>query len=229
MFLGCLIFWTLVSTKILREKPLLSSNVFLPNLSLAQVRLLASEDSVWRNPKSEQTRIWNFFDTRIFWNRIWMSNRYRYFFRYQNISQTDTDIFSNTNFFETDTNTSFENNCFSKPISIPSNKLGKFWNRNVTLCQKRSRGQDCLNHRPNMSRDILSTLSKETRQHTTTTVQIRKSTLISRWPTNKDLTLALLFSKLMTGLKICQISNCLETKMKVSNTLTRHESFMDLD
>ena len=186
-------------------------------------RQCVTKPKIWTNPNLKLFWYQNFLKPNLNVKSIpilfsiskHFANRYWYFFQYQ--------------FFETDTNTSFDNNCFSKPIPIPSNKLGKFWNRNVTLCQKRSRGQDCLNHRPNMSRDILSTLSKETRQHTTTTVQIRKSTLISRWPTNKDLTLALLFSKLMTGLKICQISNCLETKMKVSNTLTRHESFMDLD
>ena len=80
-----------------------------------------------------------FFDTEIF------RNRYRYFFRYQFFSKPIPILFSIPNFFETDTDTFFDTKFFrnqyryffryqnfSKPIPIPSKKMDKFRNREVS-------------------------------------------------------------------------------------------------
>ena len=80
-----------------------------------------------------------FFDTKFF------RNRYRYFFRYQIFSKPIPILFSIPIFFETDTDTFFDTKFFrnqyryffryqnfSKPIPIPSKKMEKFRNREVS-------------------------------------------------------------------------------------------------
>ena len=77
-------------------------------------------------PKIFETDTDTFFDTKIF------RNRYRYFFRYQFFSKPIPILFSIPNFFETNTDTFFDTKNFRKPIPIPSTKMEKFRNREVS-------------------------------------------------------------------------------------------------
>ena len=88
------------------------------------------------------------FETNTFFEIKIFQNRYRYFFRYQFFSDTNTDTF-----FETNTETFSDTKIFSKPIPIllfdtiffetdtdtikktwKSFETKKFRNRNVNLC-----------------------------------------------------------------------------------------------